>query len=208
MRQLNSHMRGDIANLASWAQLLNLAIIEALSQLCTTNLQILTCILSTLQHILIVSSPKSHKLPVSTLRKHSNVRNSLPDKITCELSNLIYIINWNRCGLKNTRETKRPIRNRMYEHYSSVQNSRLKRPLQSLGISHRKIILWKTVSCIGWGIQQTQMQPSGTDAKNYIIFRHSLHSIQQVSTWLYKVMLSHCTPYPGAPSPFKLILRS
>ena len=48
---------------------------------------------------------------------------SLPPKhkITCELSNVIYIINCNQCGLQYTGETKRPIRNRMYEHYSSVQ---------------------------------------------------------------------------------------
>ena len=42
-------------------------------------------------------------------------------KITCELSNVIYIINCNQCGLQYIGETKRPIRNRMYEHYSSVQ---------------------------------------------------------------------------------------
>ena len=42
-------------------------------------------------------------------------------KITCELSNVIYIINCNQCGLQYTGETKRPIRNRMCEHYSSVQ---------------------------------------------------------------------------------------
>ena len=58
-----------------------------------------------------------------------------------------------------------------------------------------------SVSCIGWGTQQAQMQLSGTGAKNYIIFGHSLHSTQQASTCLYEVMPSHCTPYPGAPSP-------
>ena len=42
-------------------------------------------------------------------------------KVTCELSNVIYIINCNQCDLQYTGETKRPIRNRMYEHYSSVQ---------------------------------------------------------------------------------------
>ena len=44
----------------------------------------------------------------------------LKHKITCELSNVIYMINCNQCGLQYTGETKRPIRNRMYEHYSSV----------------------------------------------------------------------------------------
>ena len=50
---------------------------------------------------------------------------SLPPKhkVTCELSNVIYIINCNKCGLQYIGETKRPIRNRMYEHYNSVQKS-------------------------------------------------------------------------------------
>ena len=48
---------------------------------------------------------------------------SLPPKhkVTCELSNVFYIINCNKCGLQYVGETKRPIRNRMYEHYNSVQ---------------------------------------------------------------------------------------
>ena len=48
---------------------------------------------------------------------------SLPPKhkITSELPNVIYIINCNLCGLQYPGETKRPTRNRMYEHYSSVQ---------------------------------------------------------------------------------------
>ena len=48
---------------------------------------------------------------------------SLPPKhkVTCELSNVIYIINCNKCGRQYVGETKRPIRNRMYEHYNSVQ---------------------------------------------------------------------------------------
>ena len=48
---------------------------------------------------------------------------SLPPKhkVTCELSNVIYIINCNQCGLQYIGETKRPFRNRMYEHQNSVQ---------------------------------------------------------------------------------------
>ena len=34
---------------------------------------------------------------------------------------LVYTINCTQCGLQYTGETKRPVRNRMYEHYSSVQ---------------------------------------------------------------------------------------
>ena len=37
------------------------------------------------------------------------------------MSNVIYIINCNKCGLQYVGETKRPIRNRKYEHFSSVQ---------------------------------------------------------------------------------------
>ena len=42
-------------------------------------------------------------------------------KYTCELSNVIYIINCNKCGLQYIGETKGPIRQRMYEHHRSVQ---------------------------------------------------------------------------------------
>ena len=42
-------------------------------------------------------------------------------KVTCELTNLIYIINCKKCGHQYIGETKRPFRNRMYEHHSSVQ---------------------------------------------------------------------------------------
>ena len=48
---------------------------------------------------------------------------SLPPKhkLTCELNNAIYIIRCNKCGLQYIGETKRPFRNRMYEHQTSVQ---------------------------------------------------------------------------------------
>ena len=42
-------------------------------------------------------------------------------KYICELSNVIYIINCNECGFQYIGETKRPIRQRMYEHHRSVQ---------------------------------------------------------------------------------------
>ena len=47
----------------------------------------------------------------------------LPPKhiYTCELNNVIWIINCTECGLRYIGETKRPIRQRMYEHYRSVQ---------------------------------------------------------------------------------------
>ena len=54
---------------------------------------------------------------------------SLPPKhkVTCELSNVIYIINCNKCGLQHIGETKRPFRNRMYEHQTSVQKFQLEK---------------------------------------------------------------------------------
>ena len=42
-------------------------------------------------------------------------------RYTCELSNVTYIINCTECGLQYIGETKRPIRQRMYEHYRCVQ---------------------------------------------------------------------------------------
>ena len=47
---------------------------------------------------------------------------NLPSKplITCELSNLIYLITCKKCGLQYVGETKRPFRQRMYEHTRSV----------------------------------------------------------------------------------------
>ena len=39
----------------------------------------------------------------------------------------------------------------------------------------------------------------GVDAKNYILFGHSLHSTLQASTCLYEAMPSYSTLYPGAP---------
>ena len=69
--------------------------------------------------------PKLKKLDQITSFHRKRIFNcqSLPpkNKLTCELSNVIYIINCNQCGLQYIGETKRSIRNRMYEHYSSVQ---------------------------------------------------------------------------------------
>ena len=44
----------------------------------------------------------------------------------CELSNLVYLINCPKCGgLQYIGETKRPLRQRMYEYFISVQNKKL-----------------------------------------------------------------------------------
>ena len=43
------------------------------------------------------------------------------------------------------------------------------------------------------------MPPQGAEAKNYIIFGHSLHSTLQASICLYEVMPSHGINYPDAP---------
>ena len=42
------------------------------------------------------------------------------------------------------------------------------------------------------------MPPISTEAENYTIFGHSLHSIQQASICLSEDMPSQGTPYPGA----------
>ena len=73
--------------------------------------------------------PKIKKL--DSINSFSTKRNfqckNLPPKnqITCELSNLIYLINCSKCGLQYIGETKRPLRQRMYEHFTSVQNIKL-----------------------------------------------------------------------------------
>ena len=46
------------------------------------------------------------------------------------------------------------------------------------------------------------MPPQGAEAKNYIIFGHSLHSILQAPICLYEAMPSHGINYPDAPFPF------
>ena len=43
-------------------------------------------------------------------------------RLTCELSNLIYMITCKQCGMQYIGETKRPFRQRMYEHTSSVKH--------------------------------------------------------------------------------------
>ena len=129
---------------------------------------------------------------------------SLPPKhkVTCELSNVIYIINCNKCGLQYIGETKRPFRNRMYEHQNSVQKFQ---PEKSTPVSrhftqkNHSVKNMEFTSFNGWGIQQAQMPPQGAEAKNYIIFGHSLHSILQESICLYEAMPSHGINYPDAP---------
>ena len=82
---------------------------------------------------------------------------SLPPKhkLTCELSNVIYIITCNKCGLQYIGETKRPFRNRMYEHQSSVQKFQ---PEKSTPVSrhfsqkNHSVKIWNSAFYNGWGI--------------------------------------------------------
>ena len=123
-------------------------------------------------------------------------------KITCELSNVIYRINCNQCGLQYTGETKRPFRKRMYEHCSSVQRFQADKatPVSRHFTQKNHSVKNMEFSILQWmGIQQVQMPPTGTGAKNYFIFGHSLHSTQQASTCLFEAMPSYSTLYPGAP---------
>ena len=70
---------------------------------------------------------------IETFTSHWNGReficNSLPKKnnITCELSNLIYIIKCKQCNQQYIGETSRPFRLRIYEHKFSVMKSSTKK---------------------------------------------------------------------------------
>ena len=126
----------------------------------------------------------------------------LKHKITCELSNVIYMINCNQCGLQYTGETKRPIRNRMYEHYSSVQRFQAEKatPVSRPFTQKNHSVKNMEFSILQWrGIQPVQMPQPGAGAENYTIFGHSLLSTQQASTCLSEAMPSYSTHYPGAP---------
>ena len=59
---------------------------------------------------------------VSSYTKKTYKCRNLPSKVylTCELSNLIYLITCKKCGLQYVGETKRPFRNRIYEHTRSI----------------------------------------------------------------------------------------
>ena len=60
------------------------------------------------------------------MKKQFNCKNLPPRcKITCELSNYLIYINCSECGLQYTGETKRPLKQRMDEHFRSVQNKKL-----------------------------------------------------------------------------------
>ena len=51
---------------------------------------------------------------------------NLPTKplITCEISNIGYLIQCTKCGKQYIGETERPFRNRIYEHIASVKNNK------------------------------------------------------------------------------------
>ena len=70
-------------------------------------------------HIISYHSKKAFKC-VNLPPKH---------KYTCELRIVIYIIKWTECCPQYIGETKRPVRQRMYEHYRSVQTFNAKKTL-------------------------------------------------------------------------------
>ena len=53
----------------------------------------------------------------------------LPKHVTCELSNVIYLITCTKCHMQNVGETCRVLRKRMYEHKSSVLKDGLSTPV-------------------------------------------------------------------------------
>ena len=67
--------------------------------------------------------PRIKKLDsvTSFFSKKTFMCKNLPPKcqITCEISNLIYLINCSKCGLQFIGETKRPLRQRMYKYLRS-----------------------------------------------------------------------------------------
>ena len=120
------------------------------------------------------------------------------------MSNLIYIINCSECGLQYIGETKRPLRQRMYEHFKSVRNY-TNQP-QCLDISLVQIIpckIWNSLCYIGWRMEITQITKVAVEAKNYFIFGPSPPCTQQALIYLCEIVSSYCTPNPGANFIFK-----
>ena len=125
----------------------------------------------------------------------------LKHKVTCELSNVIYIINCNKCGLRYIGETKRPIRNRMYEHYNSVQKlqSEKSTPVSRHFTQNNHSVKNMEFSIFHWMGDPTSPNAS-TKCKSHSHTPPNRH--QHVCI---KNMPSHGTPYPSAPLP--LLLR-
>ena len=65
----------------------------------------------------------------------------LPKHITCEISNVIYLITCSKCQKHYVEETSRALRKRMYEHKSSAQKdgqiTPVSRHFKSDGHSHK-----------------------------------------------------------------------
>ena len=96
-------------------------------------------------------------------------------KITCELSNVIYMINCNQCGLQYIGETKRPIRNRMYEHYSSRK-----------GHSSLKALHTEKSFCEKYGIKHLAMDGGSNQPK--------CHNQAQAPTIILYLGIPHTPP--------------
>ena len=108
-------------------------------------------------------SPKKTALSVSSPRKNISAKTS--HLLTCELSNLIYLINCTKCGFQYIGETKIPLRPlRMYEHFRSVQNKKLNLlTLVSRSFSRHGHI-WSFLYYIGWEMKLTQMTLQAIEA--------------------------------------------
>ena len=67
----------------------------------------------------------------------------LPKHVTCELSNVIYLITCTKCQMHYVGETSRALRKRMYEHKASVlkdgQITPVSRHFKNDGHSHRHV---------------------------------------------------------------------
>ena len=72
--------------------------------------------------------PKLTKISMFTShhtgKQHKCINLHSKPLITCEISNIVYLIQCTKCGKQYIGETGRPFRNRIYEHIASVKNNK------------------------------------------------------------------------------------
>ena len=122
-------------------------------------------------------------------------------KITCELTDVIYIINCTQCGLQYIGETKRPIRNRMYEHYSSVQKfiAEKSTPVSRHFTQKNHSVRNMEFSILQWMGDPTSPNATTRRRRQELYFIWAFPTLHlQASTCLCEAMPSYSTLYPGA----------
>ena len=148
--------------------------------------------------IIIIKLTKVDKITSFHNKKTFKFINLPPrHRYTCELSNVIYIINCTECGLQYIGETKRPIRQRMYEYYRSIQkfNAVNSTPVSRHFTQPKHSVRNMEFSIVQWmGGTTTQIPPLNVKDRNYSIFGPSPPFTPWVSTYLCEFMPSYCTP--------------